>query len=74
VVWLTLASAMQLFTNRHKGGVDMYLPVVTTQTLALSNKRNTVDILRRRIDARVLLINALGGGWQVAGLPRPADG
>jgi hypothetical protein len=29
-----------------------------------------VDILRRRVDASVLLIKALGGGWKVADLPQ----
>ena len=60
---------LQLFTNRYKGGVDTYLQVVTAQTTALTNERNDVDILRRRMDASVLLIKAIGGGWNVANLP-----
>ena len=28
-------------------------------------------LLRRRIDASVLLVKALGGGWDVAALPTP---
>ena len=66
--------SLQLFTNRYRGGVDTYLQVVTAQTFALTNERNAVDILRRRIDASVLLIKALGGGWQVADLPSLTDG
>ena len=61
--------SLQLFTNRYKGGVDTYLQVITAQTAALTNKRNEVDILRRRMDASVLLVKALGGGWNVADLP-----
>ena len=34
-----------------------------------SNQRNEIDILRRRMDASVLLVKALGGGWDVAELP-----
>jgi len=62
--------SLQLFTNRYIGGVDPYLQVITAQTTALTNERNDVDILRRRIDASVLLIKALGGGWNVADLPQ----
>jgi NodT family efflux transporter outer membrane factor (OMF) lipoprotein len=60
---------LQLFTNRYKGGVDTYLQVVTAQTASLANERNDVDILRRRMDASVLLIKAVGGGWNVTNLP-----
>src|SRR2546425_6640222 len=53
--------SLQLFTNRYKGGVDNYLQVITAQTVALMNQRNDIDILRRRMDASVLLVKALGG-------------
>ena len=62
--------SLQLFTNRYKGGVDNYLQVITAQTVALSNERNQVDIMRRRMDASVLLVKALGGGWNVADQPQ----
>jgi outer membrane protein TolC len=47
--------------------------VLTAQTIALQNERNDVDILRRRMDASVLLIKALGGGWNVSQLPKVAQ-
>jgi len=62
--------SLQLFMNRYKGGVDNYLQVITAQTVALANERNQVDIMRRRMDASVLLVKALGGGWNVADLPQ----
>jgi NodT family efflux transporter outer membrane factor (OMF) lipoprotein len=62
--------SLQLFTNRYKGGVDNYLQVITAQTVALTNERNQVDIMRRRMDASVLLVKALGGGWHVDDLPQ----
>ncbi len=62
--------SLQLFTNRYKGGVDNYLQVITAQTVALANERNQVDIMRRRMDASVLLVKALGGGWHVDELPQ----
>jgi NodT family efflux transporter outer membrane factor (OMF) lipoprotein len=61
--------SLQLFTNRYKGGVDTYLQVITAQTIELTNERNAIDIQRRRFDASVLLIKALGGGWNVSNLP-----
>lgn len=62
--------SLRIFTNRYKGGLDTYLQVITAQTAALTNERTDVDIRRRRMDASVLLIKALGGGWDVAQLPR----
>ena len=61
--------AQRIFNNRYIGGLDTYLQVVTAQQTALSNERNDIDILRRRMDASVLLIKALGGGWSTANLP-----
>jgi len=61
--------SLQLFTNRYRGGVDNYLQVITAQTGTLANQRNEIDILRRRMDASVLLVKALGGGWDVSELP-----
>ena len=57
--------SLQLFTNRYRGGVDNYLQVITAQTVTLTNQRTDIDILRRRMDASVLLVKALGGGWEV---------
>src|SRR5271163_2686569 len=61
--------SVQLFTNRYNGGVDTYLQVITAQTTELANERNAIDIQRRRMDASVLLIKALGGGWNSSNLP-----
>ena len=61
--------SLQLFTNRYRGGVDTYLQVITAQTIELANERNAIDIWRRRLDASVLLIKALGGGWNSSNLP-----
>jgi NodT family efflux transporter outer membrane factor (OMF) lipoprotein len=65
---------LQLAMNRYKGGVDTYLQVATAQTFALSNELNAVNILLRQMSSSVLLIKALGGGWQVVDLPSLADG
>jgi multidrug efflux pump subunit AcrB len=62
--------SLQLFTNRYEGGVDNYLQVITAQTVLLTNQRNDTDIERRRMVASVLLVKAVGGGWDVSQLPR----
>jgi NodT family efflux transporter outer membrane factor (OMF) lipoprotein len=62
--------SLQLSQNRYDGGLDTYLQVVIWQTTALSNERNDIDIERRRLEASVLLIKALGGGWDVSQLPK----
>jgi NodT family efflux transporter outer membrane factor (OMF) lipoprotein len=62
--------SLDLFQTRYEGGVDTYLQVVTWQTAALNNQRNDIDILQRRLDASVLLIKALGGGWDITKLPK----
>jgi len=61
--------SLELSHNRYKGGVVTYLEVITAQSTTLSNERVAVDILRRRMDATVLLIKALGGGWNASSLP-----
>ena len=60
---------LKLFTNLYEGGADPYLQVVTAQTTLLFNERNEIDILRRQMDASVLLIKAVGGGWNASQLP-----
>ena len=62
--------SLQLFTNRYKGGVDTYLQAITAATTELANERNAIDIQPRRMDASVLLIKALGGGWDSSNLAR----
>jgi NodT family efflux transporter outer membrane factor (OMF) lipoprotein len=62
--------SLQLFTNRYEGGVDNYLQVITAQTIALADERNDIDIQRRRMDASVLLVKAVGGGWDTSKLPK----
>jgi NodT family efflux transporter outer membrane factor (OMF) lipoprotein len=62
--------SLELAMNRYKGGLVTYLEVVSAQTIALQNERAAVDILRRRMLSSVLLIKALGGGWDVSKLPQ----
>jgi len=61
--------SLNLSLNRYRGGVTTYLEVTTAQGLALNNERTAVQILSRRMTASVLLIRALGGGWDASQLP-----
>lgn len=65
--------SLALATNRYREGADPYLQVLSAQVITLANERNDIDILRRRMDATVLLIKALGGGWTSASLPKMSE-
>jgi NodT family efflux transporter outer membrane factor (OMF) lipoprotein len=54
---------LDLAMQRYRGGAIGYLEVVTAQSAALANERTAIDIARRRLDASVLLVKALGGLW-----------
>jgi NodT family efflux transporter outer membrane factor (OMF) lipoprotein len=56
--------SLTLTQNRYQAGAVSYLDVVTAQTIALNNERMQEQIDGRRMDASVLLLKALGGGWQ----------
>jgi NodT family efflux transporter outer membrane factor (OMF) lipoprotein len=62
-----------LSLNRYKGGLVTYLEVATAQTVTLQNERVQAGIERRQMEASVLLIKTLGGGWDRASLPTPAQ-
>ena len=54
---------LAVVTNQYEAGTVSYLNVVSVQTTTLANERMALDILNRRMNASVLLIKALGGGW-----------
>lgn len=62
--------SLSLSITRYKGGIASYLEVTTAQSAALSNEVNALSILTRRMAASVLLVKAIGGGWNVAQIPR----
>jgi NodT family efflux transporter outer membrane factor (OMF) lipoprotein len=58
--------SLAVIMNQYQSGIVSYLNVIVAQTTALTNQRTAVDILGRRLNASVLLVKALGGGWKVA--------
>jgi NodT family efflux transporter outer membrane factor (OMF) lipoprotein len=61
--------SLDLSNSRYKGGVANYLEVIVAQSTALGDQRTAADVLTRRLAASVLLIKALGGGWNVSQIP-----
>ena len=61
--------ALEQSVNRYKGGLDTYLTVITAQNAALLNERTAVSLQTRRLTSTVLLVEALGGGWNISKLP-----
>ncbi len=53
-----------LTTNQYKAGIVSYLNVVVVQAIALTNERIEISIKGQRLNAAVLLVKALGGGWK----------
>ncbi len=63
-------SSLGLSIMRYQGGVTSYLEVTIAQSAALSDEVTAVNILGRRMANTVLLIQALGGGWDRSSLPQ----
>lgn len=63
-------ASLALSTTRYEGGVTSYLEVITAQNAALADEVTAVNLLGRRMASAVLLIQALGGGWDRTSLPQ----
>jgi NodT family efflux transporter outer membrane factor (OMF) lipoprotein len=61
--------SLDLSLKRYTGGVTDYLEVIVAQNAALTDEVTSVNILGRRMANTVLLIQALGGGWDRTSLP-----
>jgi multidrug efflux system outer membrane protein len=59
---------LDISTNRYAGGLVSYLDVVTAQQNLLSNQQELVTIQGQRLTTSVLLVKALGGGWDASSL------
>jgi multidrug efflux system outer membrane protein len=60
--------ALTIANARYGGGLVTYLDVVTAQERLLSNERLATQLRGQRLVASVLLVKALGGGWDSASL------
>jgi len=60
--------ALTIANNRYVGGVTSYLDVITAQATLLSNQRLATELLGQQMVTSVLLVKALGGGWDASQL------
>jgi NodT family efflux transporter outer membrane factor (OMF) lipoprotein len=65
-------ASLDISTAQYKAGVVSSLQVITAQATLLQSQRSAVDLVTRRLNAGVQLIEALGGGWDASRLPTPA--
>ena len=61
--------AFDLEQGRYQTGLDPYITLLTTQTALLSTRQVLVTAQVQQMSSAVLLIEALGGGWNVSDLP-----
>jgi NodT family efflux transporter outer membrane factor (OMF) lipoprotein len=61
--------AFELEKSRYQTGLDPYVILLTTQTALLSTREVLVTAQVQQMSSAVLLIEALGGGWQKSDLP-----
>ena len=59
---------LNISTDRYTGGLVNYLDVVTAQQTLLNNEQQLAAIGGQRLVTSVLLIKALGGGWDASSL------
>jgi outer membrane protein TolC len=59
---------LDLSEDRYKGGLVSYLDVVTAQQNLLINEQEAAVIQGQRLVTSVLLVKALGGGWDASSL------
>jgi len=60
--------SLDISNARYTGGLVTYLDVITAQEQMLTNERLATQIQGQRLVTSVLLIKALGGGWDSASI------
>jgi multidrug efflux system outer membrane protein len=60
--------SLDISTNRYKGGLVSYLDVVAAQQNVLSNEQELAILQGQKLVTSVLLVKALGGGWDASSL------
>ena len=63
-------TALDITVAQYKAGTATYLQVETQQTALFAEQEALVNLLTRRMVSSVLLVEALGGGWDTSQLPQ----
>jgi NodT family efflux transporter outer membrane factor (OMF) lipoprotein len=63
--------AFDLEQARYESGIDAYINLMQQQTLLLEARQTLVSLQVERTAAVVMLVEALGGGWERSDLPSP---
>ncbi len=64
---------LRLEMGRYETGIDPYVDVTTAQANLLSDQQTLATIQVEEMTSSVLLIEALGGGWDRSQLPTPSQ-
>jgi NodT family efflux transporter outer membrane factor (OMF) lipoprotein len=62
-------TALDITVAQYKAGTATYLQVETQQSALFAEQEALVNLLTRRMVSSVLLVQALGGGWNTSQLP-----
>jgi multidrug efflux system outer membrane protein len=60
--------ALDIANDRYVGGLTTFLDVITAQSVLLANERLSTQLLGQQMVTSVLLVKALGGGWDVSAI------
>lgn len=60
--------ALEIANNRYIGGLTTSLDVITAQSVLLTNERLATQLLGQQMVTSVLLVKALGGGWDASAI------
>jgi NodT family efflux transporter outer membrane factor (OMF) lipoprotein len=58
--------ALEIANDRYVGGLTTFLDVITAQSVLLTNQRLSTQLLGQQMVTSVLLVKALGGGWDAS--------
>jgi NodT family efflux transporter outer membrane factor (OMF) lipoprotein len=66
-------AALDLEMGRYETGIDPYIDVVNLQNTVFTNQQTLTSLQINQMTGAVLLVEALGGGWDTSQLPTPAQ-